>query len=97
MEGGYHGHEGLRRWWDDFLGTFPDYTAEVEELREVMEAARARRYRCVRHGPTEAEPQAVGELIRFWRTRRRLSQMELALDASVSTKHRVMRVRGLSG
>ena len=18
MEGGYHGHEGLRRWWDDF-------------------------------------------------------------------------------
>jgi SnoaL-like domain len=35
MEGGYHGHEGLRRWWDDFLGAFPDYTVEVEELRDV--------------------------------------------------------------
>jgi ketosteroid isomerase-like protein len=23
MEGGYHGHEGLHRWWDDFLGTSP--------------------------------------------------------------------------
>ena len=35
MEGGYHGHEGLRRWWDDFLGAFPDYTCEVEELRDL--------------------------------------------------------------
>jgi transcriptional regulator with XRE-family HTH domain len=36
---------------------------------------------------TEREPQSVGELIRFWRTRRRLSQLELALDANLSTKH----------
>jgi transcriptional regulator with XRE-family HTH domain len=33
------------------------------------------------------EPQTVGQLIRFWRTHRRLSQLELALDASLSTKH----------
>jgi transcriptional regulator with XRE-family HTH domain len=36
---------------------------------------------------TEQEPQTAGELIRFWRTRRRLSQLQLALDAHVSTKH----------
>jgi transcriptional regulator with XRE-family HTH domain len=36
---------------------------------------------------TETEPQTVGELIRFWRTQRRLTQMELALDANLSTKH----------
>jgi transcriptional regulator with XRE-family HTH domain len=36
---------------------------------------------------TEEEPQTVGELIRFWRTHRRLSQLELALDANLSTKH----------
>jgi hypothetical protein len=35
MEGGYHGLEGLRRWWDNFLGTFPDYTVEIEELRDL--------------------------------------------------------------
>ena len=35
----------------------------------------------------ETEPQTAGELIRFWRVRRRLSQLDLALDASVSTKH----------
>ena len=36
---------------------------------------------------TETEPETVGELIRFWRTQRRLTQMELALDANLSTKH----------
>jgi len=36
---------------------------------------------------TEQEPETAGELIRFWRTRRGLSQLELSLDANVSTKH----------
>jgi transcriptional regulator with XRE-family HTH domain len=36
---------------------------------------------------TEQEPQTAGELIRFWRRRRGLSQLELSLDANVSTKH----------
>jgi hypothetical protein len=31
----YHGHEGLRRWWDTFLGSFPDYTIEVMELHDL--------------------------------------------------------------
>jgi ketosteroid isomerase-like protein len=35
VEGGYHGHEGVRRWWNDFLGMFPDYTIEIEELRDL--------------------------------------------------------------
>ncbi|MEU4290743.1 helix-turn-helix transcriptional regulator [Kribbella sp. NPDC026596] len=33
------------------------------------------------------EPRTVGELIRFWRVRRHLSQLSLALDAEMSTKH----------
>jgi transcriptional regulator with XRE-family HTH domain len=35
----------------------------------------------------EQEPQSAGELIRYWRNRRNLSQLELALDANLSTKH----------
>jgi SnoaL-like protein len=35
MEGGYHGHDGLRRWWETFLGAFPDYTVEIQELRDL--------------------------------------------------------------
>jgi transcriptional regulator with XRE-family HTH domain len=36
---------------------------------------------------TEQQPQTAGELIRFWRTRRGLGQLELSLDANVSAKH----------
>jgi transcriptional regulator with XRE-family HTH domain len=36
---------------------------------------------------TDHQPETAGELIRFWRIRRRLTQLELALDANVSTKH----------
>ena len=45
----------------------------------------------------EEEPQTVGELIRFWRTHRRLSQLELALEADMSTKHLSFVETGRSG
>ena len=35
MEGGYHGHAGVRRWWDHLLGVFPDYAMEVVEARDL--------------------------------------------------------------
>ncbi|MEY2571028.1 MAG: hypothetical protein QOE63_1378 [Acidimicrobiaceae bacterium] len=36
---------------------------------------------------TAPGPVGVGELLREWRQRRRLSQLELAVDAEVSTRH----------
>lgn len=33
------------------------------------------------------QPEAPGELLRFWRRHRRLSQMDLSLEANVSAKH----------
>lgn len=36
---------------------------------------------------TQEEPRTAGQLIRFWRNQRRLSQLELGLEANVSTKH----------
>jgi transcriptional regulator with XRE-family HTH domain len=35
----------------------------------------------------EREPETAGELVRFWRTQRRMSQLDLSLEANVSTKH----------
>jgi ketosteroid isomerase-like protein len=35
IEGEYHGHDGLRRWWSDVFDAFPDYTIEVEEVRDL--------------------------------------------------------------
>jgi ketosteroid isomerase-like protein len=34
MEGGYHGHEGIRRWWQNLLDAWPDYKAEIIEVRD---------------------------------------------------------------
>ena len=35
MEGGYHGHDGIRRWWRDLTGGFPDINFEIVEARDV--------------------------------------------------------------
>jgi ketosteroid isomerase-like protein len=34
MDGGYRGHDGIRRWWAELFGTFPDFKAEVVEVRD---------------------------------------------------------------
>ena len=31
----YRGHEGMRRFWDDVIGTFPDFSTEVVEARDL--------------------------------------------------------------
>lgn len=52
---------------------------------EVMEAAGARPY----HRPmdTAASPKPFGEHLRFWRQHRRMSQLDLAGEAEISTRH----------
>jgi SnoaL-like domain len=55
MEGAYQGPEGLRRWWDNFLGAFPDYTIEIEELRDLGDVTLAHIHGCG-HGAGSATP-----------------------------------------
>jgi ketosteroid isomerase-like protein len=35
MEGGYHGHDGMRRWWESMHDAFPDFRVEVVEVRDL--------------------------------------------------------------
>ncbi len=35
MEGVFHGHEGIRRWWKTLLAAWPDYQVEVVEVRDL--------------------------------------------------------------
>src|SRR6476469_6087039 len=53
--------------------------------RQVSGAPRARRYR--RSMTKVATAPRVGPLLRDWRRRRRLSQLDLALEAGVSARH----------
>jgi ketosteroid isomerase-like protein len=34
MEGSYHGHEGIRRYWRDLLAASPDFTVDIVEVRD---------------------------------------------------------------
>jgi len=35
IRGPYHGHEGMRRWWDDFADAFEDVHMELKEVVDV--------------------------------------------------------------
>ena len=41
-EGEYRGHEGTRRWWQNLLDAWPDYEAEVVEVRDLGTATLAK-------------------------------------------------------
>jgi hypothetical protein len=41
VEGSYRGHEGDRRWWQDLHDSFPDWDAEVGEVRALGDATLA--------------------------------------------------------
>jgi ketosteroid isomerase-like protein len=34
IEGRYHGHAGIRRWWESLFSSLPDFTVEVVEVRD---------------------------------------------------------------
>ncbi len=35
MEGGYRGHDGIRRWWENLHDVWPDFSIEVLEVRDL--------------------------------------------------------------
>jgi ketosteroid isomerase-like protein len=37
LEGGYKGHDGVRRWWRDLFGVFPDWRIIAAEVRDLGE------------------------------------------------------------
>jgi hypothetical protein len=47
VEGGLHGHDGMRRWWENMFTAFPDYYFEVVDVRDLGDV-------------TLASPRALG-------------------------------------
>ena len=37
VEGGYHGHDGIRRWWKGLFDGIPDFTVDVVEVRDLAD------------------------------------------------------------
>lgn len=55
IEGGYRGHEGVRRWWRNLFEALPDYQVEAEEVRDLGDVTLAR-LRARGHGAESATP-----------------------------------------
>jgi ketosteroid isomerase-like protein len=35
VEGAYHGHDGIRSWWESVLAVFPDWNPQIVETRDL--------------------------------------------------------------
>ena len=87
IEGSYHGHEGMRRWWNSLLDAFRDFTVEVGEVHDLgdvtVAAVRLRGQGAGGDTPTEAGTWHVAEWRRgrcvWWRT---FSSRDEALEAA---------------
>jgi hypothetical protein len=55
MEGGLHGHAGIRRWWQEWLSAFPDYEIAVDGIRDLGDVAIAAA-RAFTHGASSEVP-----------------------------------------
>ena len=56
MEGGFRGHDGVRRWWKNLFGEIPDYTVEVVEVRDLGDDLTLAHLHNRGHGTTSATP-----------------------------------------
>jgi ketosteroid isomerase-like protein len=67
VEGGYYGHEGFRRWWENVFDTIPDYKIEVGEVRDLGDVTLAA-IRLLGHGRGSGVPidQSLSQIIE-WR------------------------------
>ena len=63
IEGSYHGHEGMRRWWTALLDTWPDHTIDLLEVRDfgdlTVAVVRARGHGAGSDTPLDETPWQV--------------------------------------
>jgi ketosteroid isomerase-like protein len=56
IETAYHGHAGLRRWWDDLAEAFGNFSIELDDAQEVDEERVLTTQRFVGHFRTSEIP-----------------------------------------
>jgi ketosteroid isomerase-like protein len=75
LEGGgsYRGHDGVRQWWENLLGVFPDFGGQVDEVRDLGDTTVAR-LRVRGHGSHSIEGDSPMEQTQWhvteWRDKR---------------------------
>ena len=91
LEGDYHGHAGIRRWWESLFENLPDFAIEVIDVRDLGEVTIAvlgnSAHGAASETPVEERLWIVGRWrdgkVVWWRTFR--SEAE-ALEAALHQK-----------
>jgi SnoaL-like domain len=70
LEGGgpYHGHDGVRKFWEILLGVFPDYSSEIEEVRDLGAVTVVRARQRGRGFESDAPAEQTRWFVAEWRT-----------------------------
>jgi ketosteroid isomerase-like protein len=69
VEGGgsYCGHDGVRSWWENLFGVFPDFRSEVEEVRDLGDVTVARVRLCGQGMGSDAPTEQRSWVVYEWR------------------------------
>ena len=69
VEGGgsHQGHDGVRGWWANLLGVFPDFSLEIEEVRDLGDVTIARARLRAHHVESDAPVEETVWLVAEWR------------------------------
>jgi ketosteroid isomerase-like protein len=68
--GSYRGHDGVRSWWDNLVGVFPDFRSEVEEVRDLGDVTVARVRLCGQGMGSDAPTEQKSWVVYEWRDKK---------------------------
>ena len=72
LEGGdsHRGHDGVRIWWEKLLAVFPDFSSEIEEVRDLGDVTIARHRFRGRGIESDAPIEQTNWQVTKWRNRK---------------------------
>ena len=65
--GSYRGHDGVRSWWENLFGVWPDFKSEVDEVRDLGDMTVARVRMSGQGIASEAATDATSWVVTEWR------------------------------
>jgi ketosteroid isomerase-like protein len=65
--GSYRGHDGVRSWWENLFGVWPDFKSEVDEVRDLGDVTVARVRMSGQGIASEATTDQTSWVVTEWR------------------------------
>ena len=82
MEGDYHGHAGVRRWWNSLLEILPDFTIEVVDIEDRGDVT-VTRVRNHASAGSDAQVEQRLWIVAHWRAGKILESRSCRTEAEV--------------